>query len=60
MTSESGQEVAGMKTWGISGPQFLLIYVALLALTVAVVAASRRRLLAAPEGRTATPSALGD
>ena len=47
-----------MKTWGISGPQFLLIYVGLLALTWAVVAVTRRRLLAAPEGRTATPARL--
>jgi uncharacterized protein (TIGR04222 family) len=47
-----------MKTWGISGPQFLLLYVALFAVTAAVVAAVRRRALAAPEGPAATPARL--
>jgi uncharacterized protein (TIGR04222 family) len=58
MTSGSGQEVADMTTWGISGPQFLLLYVALFAVTAAVVATARRRALATPEGRTATPARL--
>jgi uncharacterized protein (TIGR04222 family) len=58
MTSGSGQEVADMKTWGISGPQFLLLYVALLAVTAAVVALARRRALAAPDGPAATPARL--
>jgi uncharacterized protein (TIGR04222 family) len=57
-TSGSGQEVADMKTWGISGPQFLLLYVALFAVTAAVVAAARRRALAAPDGPAATPARL--
>jgi hypothetical protein len=35
-----------MDTWGISGPQFLLLYVALFAVTVAVVGLARRRALA--------------
>jgi uncharacterized protein (TIGR04222 family) len=39
-----------MDTWGISGPRFLLIYVALLAVTVAGVVLARRRALAAPGG----------
>jgi uncharacterized protein (TIGR04222 family) len=46
-----------MDTWGISGPRFLLIYVALLAVTVAGVALARRRALAAPGG-TAAPARL--
>ena len=46
-----------MNTWGISGPQFLFIYVVLLAMTVAGVALTRRRVLAAPEG-TAAPARL--
>ena len=35
-----------MYTWGISGPQFLLIYLALLAVTVLGVVLARRRALA--------------
>ena len=46
-----------MDTWGISGPQFLLLYVALAAVTVAVAALARRRALAGPPG-AATPSRL--
>ena len=55
-TSGSGQEVAGMKTWGISGPQFLLLYVALFGVTLLGVALARRRVLAAPDGSSAIPS----
>ncbi|HEY4791968.1 MAG TPA: hypothetical protein VIJ05_11675, partial [Actinomycetes bacterium] len=36
-----------MYTWGISGPQFLLIYLVLLAVTVLGVVLARRRALAA-------------
>ena len=46
-----------MHTWGISGPQFLLVYVALLAVTVLVVVVARRRVLAAPDG-AAVPARL--
>jgi len=46
-----------MDTWGISGPRFLLIYVALLAVTVAGVVLARRRALAAPDG-AAVPARL--
>src|SRR5678816_4529797 len=42
----SGQEVAGMSTWGISGPQFLLLYLVLFAVTVLGVVLARRRALA--------------
>jgi uncharacterized protein (TIGR04222 family) len=52
-TSGSGQEVADMKTWGISGPQFLLLYLALLGVTVLVVVLVRRRVLAVPDGQPA-------
>jgi uncharacterized protein (TIGR04222 family) len=37
-----------MHTWGISGPQFLLIYVVVLAATALFVAAAQRRVVAAP------------
>src|SRR4029450_11766309 len=53
----SGQEVAVMDTWGISGPEFLLLYVALLAVTLAGVVLARRRVLAAPDG-VAVPAHL--
>jgi uncharacterized protein (TIGR04222 family) len=46
-----------MDTWGISGPRFLLIYVILLAVTVAVVVLARRQALAAPGG-AAVPARL--
>ena len=46
-----------MNTWGISGPQFLLLYLALLAVTVAGVALARRRVLA-PGGQAAGPARL--
>jgi uncharacterized protein (TIGR04222 family) len=46
-----------MDTWGISGPQFLLLYVALFAVTVLVVVLARRRALAGPPG-AATPARL--
>jgi len=36
-----------MQTWGISGPQFLLIYGVLLAVTALLVAAAQRRVIAA-------------
>jgi uncharacterized protein (TIGR04222 family) len=52
-TSGSGQEVADMNTWGISGPQFLLLYLALLGVTVLVVVLVRRRVLAVPDGQPA-------
>jgi uncharacterized protein (TIGR04222 family) len=42
-----------MDTWGISGPQFLLLYVALFAVTVPVVVLARRRALAGPPGAAA-------
>jgi uncharacterized protein (TIGR04222 family) len=44
-------------TWGISGPQFLLLYLALLAVTVPVVVLARRRALAGPPG-AAVPARL--
>jgi hypothetical protein len=37
-----------MQTWGISGPQFLFIYVVLVGLTALIVAAAQRRVIAAP------------
>ena len=46
-----------MDTWGISGPQFLLLYVALFAVTVPVVVLARRRALAGPPG-AAVPARL--
>jgi uncharacterized protein (TIGR04222 family) len=39
-----------MDTWGISGPQFLLLHVVLLAVTVAGVVVARRQVLAPPDG----------
>jgi uncharacterized protein (TIGR04222 family) len=57
-TSGSGQEVADMKTWGISGPQFLVLYVALFGVTLLGVVLARRRVLAVPDGPAATPSRL--
>ena len=39
-----------MDAWGISGPQFLLLYLALLAVTVPVVVLAERRALAGPPG----------
>ena len=47
-----------MNTWGISGPRFLLLYVALLAVTVLVVVVARRRVLADPGEGTVTPTRL--
>ena len=46
-----------MDTWGISGPEFLLLYLALLAVTVAAVVLARRRVLAAGDG-AAVPARL--
>ena len=46
-----------MDTWGISGPRFLLLYVALLGVTVLVVVVARRRVLAVPDG-AAVPARL--
>ena len=46
-----------MDTWGISGPQLLLLYVALFAVTVPVVVLARRRALAGPPG-AAVPARL--
>ena len=46
-----------MDTWGISGPGFLLLYLILLAVTVAGVVLARRRVLAAPDG-AAVPARL--
>jgi uncharacterized protein (TIGR04222 family) len=46
-----------MDTWGISGPRFLLLYVVVLAVTVAGAVLARRRVLAVPEG-AAPPSRL--
>jgi uncharacterized protein (TIGR04222 family) len=46
-----------MDTWGISGPQFLLLYVALFAVTVPVALLARRRVLGVPEG-AAVPARL--
>jgi uncharacterized protein (TIGR04222 family) len=43
-----------MNTWGISGPRFLLLYLALFAVTVLGVALARRRALAAGDGATVT------
>ena len=37
-----------MHTWGISGPQFLLIYGVLLAVTALFVVAAQRRVVATP------------
>jgi uncharacterized protein (TIGR04222 family) len=42
-----------MDTWGISGPQFLLLYVALCAVTVLGVVLARRRVLGVPQGAAA-------
>jgi len=42
-----------MDTWGVSGPQFLLLYAALFAVTVPVVVLARRRALAGPTGAAA-------
>ena len=39
-----------MNTWGISGPRFLLLYLALLAVTAGGVVLARRRVLAVPDG----------
>jgi uncharacterized protein (TIGR04222 family) len=39
-----------MSTWGISGPRFLLLYVALFAVAALVVVLARRRALAAGQG----------
>ena len=55
MTSGSGQGGRRMDTWGISGPQFLLLYVALAAVTVAVAVLARRRALAGRPGRPSRP-----
>jgi uncharacterized protein (TIGR04222 family) len=44
-----------MDTWGISGPGFLVLYLALLAVTVAGVVLARRRVVAAGDG-TAVPA----
>jgi uncharacterized protein (TIGR04222 family) len=46
-----------MDTWGISGPGFLVLYLVLLAVTVAGVVVARRRVLAAGDG-TAVPPRL--
>jgi uncharacterized protein (TIGR04222 family) len=46
-----------MDTWGISGPGFLLLYVALLVVTVAAVVLTRRRALTVPDG-AAVPDRL--
>jgi uncharacterized protein (TIGR04222 family) len=58
MTSGSGQEVAGMDTWGISGPGFLLRYVALFAVTLLVVGLARRRALGGGEASATGPARL--
>jgi uncharacterized protein (TIGR04222 family) len=58
MTSTSGQEVAGMDTWGISGPGFLLLYVALFAVTLLAVRLARRRALGGPDAAAAVPARL--
>ena len=47
-----------MDTWGVSGPQFLLLYAALFAVTVPVVVLARRRALAGPPG-AAVPAGVG-
>jgi uncharacterized protein (TIGR04222 family) len=47
-----------MHTWGISGPQFLVFYLALLGVTVLAVVLARRRALAGPHDATATPTRL--
>ena len=44
-----------MHTWGISGPQFLFIYVVLLGLTALIVAAAQRRVIAAPSRMGGVP-----
>ncbi|HET9557398.1 MAG TPA: TIGR04222 domain-containing membrane protein, partial [Actinomycetota bacterium] len=46
-----------MDTWGISGSQFLLLYLALFAVTVLGVVLARRRVLGVPEG-AAVPARL--
>ena len=46
-----------MDTWGISGPGFLLLYLVLLAITLAGVVLARRRALGAPPG-AAVPDRL--
>ena len=46
-----------MSTWGISGPQFLLLYVGLFAVTLLGAAETRRRALAPAEG-AAVPARL--
>ena len=46
-----------MSTWGISGPRFLLLYLALFAVTVLGVVLARRRALA-PDGGAAVPAHL--
>jgi uncharacterized protein (TIGR04222 family) len=46
-----------MNTWGISGPQFLLLYLVLLAVTVLGVVLTRRRALA-PDDGAAGPAQL--
>jgi uncharacterized protein (TIGR04222 family) len=46
-----------MGTWGISGPEFLPLYVVLLGVTVLVVVPARRRVLAVPDG-AALPARL--
>ena len=47
-----------MDTWGISGPRFLVLYVALLAVTVLVVVLARRRALAGPGEGAVVPTRL--
>jgi uncharacterized protein (TIGR04222 family) len=44
-----------MHTWGISGPQFLLIYGVLLAVTALFVVAAQRRVVAAPDRMGGVP-----
>ena len=46
-----------MDTWGISGPRFLLLFLVLLAVTLAGVVLARRRALGAPAG-AAVPDRL--
>ena len=46
-----------MDTWGISGPGFLVLYLVLLAVTLAGVVLARRRALGAPAG-AAVPDRL--
>jgi uncharacterized protein (TIGR04222 family) len=47
-----------MQTWGISGPQFLLLYTALFAVTALVVVLARRRALAGPGQGAVAPARL--